>query len=150
MAFPPGNPRVVSMLTLLNEARNVLGTYEMLRREGGEVKLNTAPLKPYGSERQHFRGDGRPVASNTVCVIRLVGPRAAAMTALLQQLRESAHAQFDDYSMRLAGVGGIRSWAPLGLNDTRMEIELFSGPAFFQDDALRFISGELWEFRSPP
>lgn len=122
----------------------------MLNRSGGEVRINAAPLKPYESNIQGYRGDLRPVASNVQCSIRLPGSRTVGMTELLEYLRDTRIVQMDEFSLRLAGVVGITSWSPLGLAETRVELEFISGPAFFADDVLRFINGEIWEFRPAP
>ena len=136
MAFPTVTEYDKFELALLDDTAYEMAAYELLDFSGGAYKMNVTALKPYGSNRQNFKGDETYIVENVKFTIRVTGTRSTSMTSLLTHLRATRFLQMGAATLEIARAVGINSWAPLGLSDTRVEVEFIPATPFWDDTAI--------------
>lgn len=136
MAFPTKADLTLDAVSLWDETYE-LAAYTLLNFTGGDYKLNITGLKPYGSNRQNFKGDGTHIISNLKFMVKVdVGSsdRGLSMRQLLSHVQNTKYVHVGDYSIEVAAGVGINSWAPLGSTSFRAEIEFIPATPFWLDD----------------
>jgi hypothetical protein len=140
MTFPTPAPRVPFSLVLKAAVGgSTLGTYELLDFSGGAYRLNVAALKPYGSNRQNFKGDGTYIIDNLKFTLRVKGVRATTMGTLLANVKATKALTFGSYTVEIAAGVGITSWAPLGPADSKVQVEFIPADTFWTGSTIAVV-----------
>jgi hypothetical protein len=137
MAFPSLSGEYDKFeLALLDDTAYELAAYELLDFSGGSYRMNVTGLKPYGSNRQNFKGDATYVVDNLRFTIRVKGARGVSMASLLAELKATKFIQMGSSVLEIAHAVGINSWVPLGAADTRVEVEFIPATPFWDDSEI--------------
>lgn len=133
MAFPSSPTVTLDTVSLWDETYE-LAAYTLLSFSGGEYKFNVTGLKPYGSNRQNFKGDGTRIISSIRFTVKVDdGDRGSGMRQLLSHVQSTKYVHVGDYSLEMAAGVGINSWAPLGASSFRAEIEFIPAAPYWLD-----------------